>query len=180
MRTFKIEGIVIRRKNTGEADRVLTLLTKNYGKIQVKAPGVRKISSRRSAHVELLNLSVLNLHRSSRSGLPIVSEVEALESFPQIKKSLNKIGVAFYICELINSFCPENQENKRIFFLLKNVLSDLENSLDVNLILNNFEKELLEFLGFMPKTFVLKDRHTFIENILENRLKTRKILPFFL
>ncbi|MBI4096902.1 MAG: DNA repair protein RecO, partial [Candidatus Levybacteria bacterium] len=54
MRTFRTEGIIIKRKNFGEADRILTVFTKEYGKLQVKAKGIRRIPSRRSAHVELV------------------------------------------------------------------------------------------------------------------------------
>lgn len=177
MRTFRAEGIIIKRNNTGETDRILTFFSKNYGKIQVRAPGVRKITSRRSPHIELLNLSLLNLYRSSRSSLSIVTEAQTLEDFSDVKKSLEKIGVAFYICELINSFCPENQENKNIFFLLKNTLLSLDSSFNISYIIDNFEKELLELLGFMPKSFLLKNRQIFIENILEKKLKTKRILP---
>ena len=63
MRTHKTEGIIIKRRNYGEADRILTVFTKYNGKIQVKATGIRRIPSRRSAHVELLNYSVLNLYK---------------------------------------------------------------------------------------------------------------------
>ncbi len=176
MRTFRTEGIIIKRRNTGEADRILTVLSKNYGKIQVKAPGVRKITSRRSAHIELLNLSVLSLYRSSRSPLPILTEAQSLEDFQSIKKKLKKVGFAYYICELVNNFCPENQENKKVFFLLKDVLTKLENSSNAEHVVDNFEKEFLRLLGFIPKSFLLEDRQVFIENILEKRLKTKEML----
>ena len=65
-RAYKTEAIIIKRRNFGEADRILTILTKNYGKIQVRAPGVRKITSRRSSHIELLNFSSLTLYRRFR------------------------------------------------------------------------------------------------------------------
>lgn len=180
MRNYKSEGIVLRRKNIGEADRILTVFTQKYGKIQVKAPGVRKITSRRSAHVELLNYSVLTLYKSFRSQLPIVVEAQTLENYTLIKKDLKKIGLAFYICELINSFCPENQENHKIFYLVKNTLFALENSSNSNFIVDNFEKELLGFLGFTPKLYQLQDRQFFMENILERRLKTKELLPYFI
>ena len=62
MRTYKIEGIVLRRRNLGEADRILTVLSRESGKISIKAPGVRRIPSRRSSHVELLNHSKFTLY----------------------------------------------------------------------------------------------------------------------
>ncbi len=177
MRSYKAEGIVLKRKNVGETDRILTFFSKTYGKIQIRAPGVRKITSKRSPHIELLNFSVLSIYKSFHSSLPIVTEAQTLESFSGVKRSLKKIGMAFYICELVTSFCPENQENKKIFFLLKDTLRCLDNSLDgSSLVLDNFENEFLELLGFMPKSFLAYDRQAFIENILEKKLKTKKIL----
>jgi len=54
MKSYKTEGIIIKRKNFGEADRILTIFTKNKGKISIVAKGVRKINSRRAPHIELL------------------------------------------------------------------------------------------------------------------------------
>src|SRR3989344_6137447 len=124
-RTYKVEGIILRRNNFGEADRILTVLSKELVKIAVKAPGVRRIPSRRSSHVELLNLSTLTLYKSSKSFMPLLIEAQTLEDFSGIKSDLHKIGYSYYICELINGLCADNQENRNVFFLLKNTLSAL-------------------------------------------------------
>ena len=60
MRSFKTEGIVIKRRNFNEADRIITVFSKRNGKINIKASGVRKITSRRSPHLELLNYSIFS------------------------------------------------------------------------------------------------------------------------
>lgn len=180
MRSYKTEGIVLKRKNIGEADRILTVFTQKYGKIQVKAPGVRRIISRRSAHIELLNYSTLTLYRSSHLHMPIVIEAQTLENYALIKDDLKKIGLAFYICELVYNFCPENQENYKIFYLVKNTLLSLENSSNTSFVVDNFEKELLELLGFTPKSYQLENRQIFMENILEKRLRTKDLLHYFI
>jgi len=180
MRSYKTEGIVLRRKNIGEADKVLTVFTQKYGKIQVKAPGVRRIISKRSAHIELLNCSILTLYKSPRLQIPLVTEAQTLKNYALIKDDLRKIGFAFYICELVNNFCPENQESYKIFYLVKNTLLLLENSLNPAFIVDNFEKELLELLGFVPKSYQLQNRQSFMENILERSLKTRNLLHYFI
>jgi len=180
MRSFKTEGVIIKRRNFGELDRILTVLTKTNGKIQVRAPGVRKITSRRSPHVELLNLSILTLYRSSRSLLPIVTEAESLEEFLPIKNNLPKVGFAYYTCELVDRFCPDNQENKKVFYLLKDTFYRLVGDYNSHSIIENFEEEFLVILGFLPKLHKLKDREAFIENILERKLTTRRLLPLFL
>lgn len=184
IRSYKTEGIIIKRRNFGELDRLLTVLTKTNGKIQVRAPGVRKITSRRSSHIELLNLSILTLYKSSQSLFAIVTEAQTLENFLSIKNNLPKVGFAYYTCELIDRFCPENQENKKAFFLFKDTLYRLASGHkqvhDYTNIIKNFEDEFLASLGFLPKTHRIIDKQAFIEDILERRLITKRLIPLFL
>lgn len=180
MKTHKIEGIILKRRNLREADRVLTVLSKSDGKIQVLACGVRKITSRRSPHVEPLNLSELTLYRSSNF-LPILTEARTIEDFSIIKENLEKIGYAYYICELINSLCAENQENRGIFFLFRETLSNLSERADGKLVVKYFEKELLSRLGFWTEVNLLKtyDGREVIERIIERKLKSPWVIPLF-
>ena len=189
IRSYKTEGIIIKRRNFGELDRILTVLTRRDGKIQVKAPGVRKLTSRRSSHIELLNLSMLTLYKSSRVLFPIVTEAQTFEDFSAIKNTLYKIGFAYYVFELIDSLCAENQENRRAFFLVRDTLFKLNNyssnSNEImqqwnNEVIGDFEDKLLVSLGFLPEAHNIKDRQAFIENILERKLRTKRLLPLFL
>lgn len=179
MRSYKTEGIVIKRRNFGEADRILTVFTKREGKIKVKAAGVRRINSRRSPHIELLNHSFLTLHKGQ--SLPILTEAEAIENFSQIKKNLTKIGFAYHICELIDGLCAENQENKTVFALLLETLRRLSKEEDVADIIYGFEIELLTNLGFYPRFRFIRnlDTQAFIEQILERKLKSKQLLHHF-
>ena len=181
MRTYKIEGIVLKRRNLGEADRILTVLSRESGKISVKAPGVRRIPSRRSSHVELLNHSQFTLYSSSKTFMPIVTEAQTLEDFSSIKDNLQKIGYAYYVCELINGLCPENQENRSVFFHLKSTLSALSHTLDAYALVKRFEKDLLAELGFWSEAKLLQtqDSQTVMERLLERKLKTLHVMPLF-
>ena len=181
MRTYKIEGIVLRRRNLGEADRILTVLSRESGKISIKAPGVRRIPSRRSSHVELLNHSKFTLYDSSKTFMPIVTEAQTLEDFSSIKDNLHKIGYAYYICELINGLCADNQENRNVFFLLKTTLLSLAQDNNAKLVIRYFEKELLSELGFWPEAKLLQtqDSRSIMERLLERKLKTIRVMPLF-
>ena len=168
MHSFRTEGIIIKRKNYGEADRILTVFTRHQGKVKVLAKGVRKISSRRAPHVELLNLSILNLHQGK---MLILTEAETLNHFSSLKDDLGRSGYAFYVCELIDGLLPEHQQNREAFSLL-------ETEKDCRLLIQKFEQELLGLLGFWPKDrLYLEDSDAFIENIMERKIKTKRILP---
>lgn len=181
MRTFKIEGIVLKRRNFGEADRVLTILSKDFGKMQIKAPGVRRIPSRRSSHVELLNFSQFTLYSGSKTFMPIITEAQTLEDFSEVKSDLHKIGIAYYICELINGLCADNQENRQIFFNLKSTFSELAETLDTLSLIKKFEKDLLTELGFWSEAKLLQtqDSQIVMERLLERKLKTIRVMPLF-
>jgi DNA repair protein RecO (recombination protein O) len=181
MRTYKTEGIVLKRRNLGEADRILTILSKEFGKITVKAPGVRRIQSRRSSHVELLNLSQFTLYSGSKTFMPIVTEAQTFEDFSPIKSDLHKVGLALYICELINGLCAYNQENRGVFFQLKTTLLELSKTLDAVDLVKKFEKELLTELGFWSEAKMLQTQNSqlVMERLLERKLKTLRIMPLF-
>src|SRR5579862_3869711 len=123
MRSFRTEGIIIKRRDYGEADRILTVMTRDYGKIKIKATGVRKITSRRAAHIELLNHTVLHLYRGNT--FAILTEAKMLSDFSTIKGDLTKVGLAYHLCELVDGLCPENQENRNVFDLLQGTLAEL-------------------------------------------------------
>ncbi|MEK7517400.1 MAG: DNA repair protein RecO [Patescibacteria group bacterium] len=182
MRSYKTEGIILKRRNLGEADRILTVLSKNNGKIQIKAPGVRRITSRRSSHIELLNFSELTLYRTSSSFLPTLTEAHTIEDFSIIKSNLEKIGYAYYICELTNGLCPERQENREVFSLLKATLRELCDSLDSKKVVKYFEKELLSNLGYWLEASLLRTRDSggVMERILERKLKTSRLIHLFI
>lgn len=175
MRSFKTEGIIIKRRNYKDSDRILTVLTRTNGKIYVRASGVRRINSRRAGHIEPINHSILSLYQGS--AFPILTEAETINNFSTIKNDLKSIGLALHLCELIDGLCPENQENMRIFQLLKITLEKLCSEEDQKTVVQNFEMEILTILGYWNKANFVSamDTENFIENILERRLKSRTI-----
>lgn len=177
-RAEKVQGIVIKRRNSGEADRILTLFTKEHGKIQVKASHVRKITSRRAPHIELFNHGYFYLQKGYV--LPILTEVLIIENFSLLKESLKKIGYAYHICELVDALSAESQENIDVFFLLARTLKEISSSAGFNFLSDQFEITLLSSLGFWPRSIkASSDIHGFIESILERRLRSKRILPLF-
>ncbi len=179
MRSFKTEGIIIKRRNTGESDRLLTVITKGSGKIQIKATGIRRIPSRRSAHVELLNHTQLSLYKGA--GFPILTEAATIEPFSFLKEDLSRVSHAYHLCELVDALCPENEEHDDIFHLLKNtltLLSTTDKREDAKAIIHNFELDLLTHLGYWnreDKVSANFDTENFIETIIERKLKSHNI-----
>jgi recombinational DNA repair protein (RecF pathway) len=144
MSSLTIEGIILKRINFGEADRVLTVLTKNLGKISDIARGVRKITSRRAGNVELLNIVKLGLFKGKGYTL---TEAESIETFPKIKSNLAVSTAAFHILELANRFLPENQPNFRSYDLIIETFKKIEEN-PRQIFVRAFEVKFLTLLGF--------------------------------
>jgi DNA repair protein RecO (recombination protein O) len=179
MRSIKTTGIIIKRKNVGEADRIITMMTQEMGKIQVKAKGVRKITSKRSSHIELLNHGSFSLYKSG--GMPILTEVDTYNTFNELKTDLSKVGLAYHICELVDSLCPDNQENESVFSLLYGLFTQLGNTKEAGRLIHEFEINLLQELGYYSGQDLAGSKASlFIETILERKLKARQILPHLL
>lgn len=171
MRNYRAEGVIIRRRNIGEADRIINVFTKKYGKIRVLAKGVRRITSRRGPSLELFNHIVLFVHRGKT--FDIVTEVQVVSTFQSIRKNLELVGLAYYVCELIDSLCAEHQPHPRVFDLLTQTLEELDTG-----VIKRFEIGLLAELGFLPKHVAATNLNatSFIEQILERKLKSTSFL----
>ncbi|HUD45110.1 MAG TPA: DNA repair protein RecO [Patescibacteria group bacterium] len=176
MYTLKTEGVIIKRRNVNEADKLITVLTRTNGKLQIKAPGVRKIASRRSPHIELLNRSFLTLY--VRYTTPVLTEAQMVSDYKFIKQDLLKIGYAYHICEITDGLCAEGQENETVFELLIATLDNLCATSDPFAVVHDFELDLLETLGFgtaKMRTSEYFNIHAYIESLLEKKLRSKDI-----
>src|SRR3989344_2421117 len=113
MRAFKTEGIILRRRDFGEADRILIVFSLTRGKISVLAKGVRRISSRRSGNVELLNRVSMFLYPGKN--FLILTEAESLETYQKLKEDLTLSTYAYHIIEITNKITAEDQENRILY-----------------------------------------------------------------
>ncbi|KKQ67168.1 MAG: repair protein RecO protein [Candidatus Daviesbacteria bacterium GW2011_GWA2_38_24] len=144
MATITTEGIVLKRRDFGEADRVLTALTKQHGKISIIARGVRRITSRRAGNIELLNRVKLHLFKAKNYTL---TEAEAIETFPRLKSNITLSTTAFHIIELVDRLVAENQINPFVYDLTVTILKILEKN-PRQIFIRSFEVKLLSLLGF--------------------------------
>lgn len=174
--TYKTEGIILKRTNFGEADRILTIYTKHYGKIKALAKGVRKIASRKGGNVETFNHVSLLLVQGKN--FDIVTEAEVVESFKSWRRDLKKVGLAFYFSELVDKLTPEGQANRVVFELLREYLVKIGREGEFELI-RSFEEKLLEELGFGVPEALKKSPgslKSYIESIAEKKIHSPKIL----
>ena len=148
-RLYKTEAIVLRQRKLGEADRILTLHTPAHGKLDAKAKGVRKTTSRMSGHLQPLNRCMVQLARGRT--MEVIAGCETLESFQRLRDNLERLSRALYAAELADRFLPERVESVAIYRLLLETLRRLQSDADQDIVLRYYEMRLLDLSGFRPE-----------------------------
>lgn len=159
-RIYRTRAVILRRRNQGDADRILTLFTPESGKQEVIAKGVRKTTSRKAGHLELLTHTSLLLAQART--WHIITEAVTVESFRHLRQHLDAIGAASYICELIDCFTEADDDSQPLWELLLTTLRALDEQsasvcegepLAAEVLLRWFELHLLSLTGFQPQLF---------------------------
>jgi DNA repair protein RecO (recombination protein O) len=165
-RMYKTEAIILRQRRFGEADRFLTVYTPTIGKIEVKARGVRKTTSRMSGHLQPLTRCVLQLAQGHAND--VVAGCETLESFQPLRVDLERLSRALYAVELVDRMVPERVHSYPTYRLLHETLRRLagvgipaptssqpqherEEAHDLDTMLRCFEMRLVDQCGFRPE-----------------------------
>lgn len=134
----------------GEADKLLTILTADLGRITVRCRGVRTLKSRRFAAAQMYMYSDMLL--SEKDGQYALEEADTIESFFGIRNRLEAIACTDYFADLLYTVTVEGEGDREIMSLFLNCLYALANreELSVLLIKAVFEARLIALLGVMP------------------------------
>jgi DNA repair protein RecO (recombination protein O) len=123
-RTYKATGINLKSMPLGEADRLVTILTREFGLIRAVAPGVRKHNSKLGARSGLFVVNELLLAKGR--SLDKITQAETLESYPGLSKDLSKLAASQYLAELVLCHALSEQPQEELFELLNEHLRRLE------------------------------------------------------
>jgi DNA repair protein RecO (recombination protein O) len=151
-KVYRTDSLVIRRTDFGEADRLLTVLTPERGKLKLLAKGARKPTSRKSGHVELFTLGQLMV--AVGRDLDIVTQAETLEPYRELRDDLLRTTYAYYFAELVDAFTAERDENRPVFDLLRDAFGWLCVEQDLALVARYFELHLLGLVGYQPQLYL--------------------------
>ncbi len=151
-RSIRTEGIILRRKDFGESDRILVLFTRKLGRISGIAKGSRKPTSKIAGHLELFMRSSFLISRGRN--LHLITQAEVLDSFDSLRVDLQGIGQGSYIVELVDAVTFEEGSNHNLYELLLTTLTALDSGDDSTIITHFFELHLLGLVGFQPEFFI--------------------------
>jgi DNA repair protein RecO (recombination protein O) len=153
-RVYSTEGIVLRRTDFGEADRILTLFTPTHGKLHAIAKGIRRTTSRKAGHLEPFMRTQILL--AAGRDLEIVTQAEARELFTALREDLWHSSGASYAGELVDRYLEDADPHPRVYALFVETLRRLDAGAQTGdqgrswLALRYFELSLLDELGYRP------------------------------
>lgn len=177
MKSYSVEGVVLKRKNIGEADKLLTLLTRERGKLTVRAIGIRRLKSKRAGSLDLFNHVKAQIV-VGKSEILTLTEVSLIQSFTGWKKHLGRINLAYQLCETVDKLLLEHEPAPEIFDL---IIKDLATIGQLGQDWSDRQKawlvEILTALGYWPlnEPFT-RDIYDYISGLTQYPLSSPQML----
>ena len=147
MSIYHEDGIVLRTFRLGEADRIVTFMTRGRGKVRAVAKGVRRTHSKFGARLEPLSHVTMMCWQGRE--LDIVNQAEVVESFRAVREDLGRMAKAYTLLEVVDQLAQERHANPRLFEMVLGALRVLDEQ-DAPLLVPAFLLKVLALEGSAP------------------------------
>jgi len=144
---YRDEGVVLRTMRLGEADRIVTVMTKGQGKVRAVAKGVRRTTSKFGARLEPLSHVALLCWQGRE--LDIVNQAEVIDAFRAVREDLDRVAKGFTLLEVVDQLSPERHGAPRLYDMLVGALRALAEA-DAALLVPSFLLKALALDGSAP------------------------------
>jgi DNA repair protein RecO (recombination protein O) len=144
---YRDEGVVLRTMRLGEADRIVTMITKSHGKVRAVAKGVRRTRSKFGARLEPLSHVTLLCWQGRE--LDIVNQAEVTDAFRTVREDLGRVAKAYTVLEVTDQLSQERHANPRLFDMVLGALRALD-AHDAPLLVPAFCLKVLALEGSSP------------------------------
>ena len=150
-RTYKAIGINLKAMPLGEADRIVTILTKECGLLRAVAMGARKQNSKLGGRSGLFVVNELMLAKGR--SLDKITQAETVESYPGLARNLKKLTAGQYLAEIALNQALSEQPQEELFYLLNEHLGRIEQCTDTEVLprLIHAIFQLLVVAGIAPQ-----------------------------
>jgi len=146
----KTRGFILRREDLRETSLILTVYTRDFGKLTLITKGVRSPDQRFVSAYELFALCDIVFYEKKRKGIFLLSQCELLQFFPKARESLERLSYATYFIDILNSVTHIGEGNPALYELLNNSLELMSSGASPKRVARIFEIKLLSLLGLMP------------------------------
>jgi DNA repair protein RecO (recombination protein O) len=124
----KTEAVVLSKMDYRDSSNILSLYTKDSGKMSAILKGARSSKSKKGYIAEPLNHLQIIIYRKDSRDLQLLSSADLISHFPKIKEDLDKLKYSLAILELIKKLTPDNETNSKLFSALTRILFLLNSS----------------------------------------------------
>ncbi len=171
------EGIILKRTNIRDSDKILTLFTRDRGKIALLAKSIRKSTSRRTGTLELFN-RIQGYAVPGKNQLEILTEVQLIDSYSHWRPHLGRITMAYQLCEAIDKLTADNQPHPSLYTTLLKYMGSIGFlGEDWQRQTNTWLLDIIQELGFWPAGKVFTGSIIdYIEDISNSRLYSPRLL----
>ena len=143
-----VHGLCVRETETGEADKIITLVTEEQGRMSVSAKGVKSLKSRNMAATQPFCYSLFTLNKSKK--YYYIEESELIESFWDLRSDIDKMSLGAYICDVCADVSVENSPDPELLRLTLNTLYAIAKGWDRRKVKAAFELRCASVIGFCP------------------------------
>ncbi len=150
MEDIEVDGLVVREVKVGEADKIITLLTADHGRITITGKGVGSMRNKYAASAQLFSYSTFQLRK--KGNFYYIRDTFFIECFMNIRYDLEKLALANYVCDVAADIALEDTGDPELLSITLNTLHAIANldSKPLALIKAAFEFKIASHAGFMP------------------------------
>jgi len=151
MPLYRTQAVVLRSMNLGDADKIVTLFTRDYGKVKVVAKAARRIKSRFGACLEPMTHLSLIYFGKEHQDLYRLNQCDIVRSFQNVREHPSKFYTGIYFLELSESLVGEAHQEIPIFDLLATALVEVETKNDLETLCRLYEMRIMMLAGYKPR-----------------------------
>lgn len=164
--TYKTEGIVLKRWDYKERDRMLRLLTRDHGKLTTRAISARKVTSKLAGHLEPFVLA--DFHIAKSKTIDIMAGSNTLAANGRLRHSLHHTAIANYFSEVVDRCIDEHEQDIAVYEHVRNFLLWLSENNPNTLVMYS---ALLQFFGLIGYRIELYTCHSCLKPITQEGSK---------
>jgi len=154
MPSEKTDAIVIRTVEFSETSLVVTLFTRDFGKVGALAKGARRPKNPFDSALDLLGLCRIVFLRKSSDVLDLVTEAKLQRRFRVPGRDLRALYAGYYVAELLAELTHDDDPHPELFDVADRTLADLSSGGPVGRVVLRFELQALRTLGHLPSLSV--------------------------
>jgi DNA repair protein RecO (recombination protein O) len=148
--SHKTAGFVLKSLSYGESDLIVTLYSRDFGKIKGIAKGAKRSKKRFANVFEPFSLTNIIFSQKNRDALAFIESCDIIDHYAAIRQDLEKTLIASYFIDLADHFSAEGKHNENLFLLLMDFLTILTRENISDTAIRFFEMRLLKIAGFEP------------------------------